>query len=173
MRVVHVTILAVSALLVGGVASAQGLGDAAAREKQRRQSEETTQGKVYTEDDLGPSMAPVAVPQTLPASAEEGSSAEDAGEDEASPETSSADEQRAQAEAAWRQRLEQARQEADVYQDVINKLQQELNNVYSGGMYTSGRASKAAFLEENQRLLAETQKRIADLEAEGRRNNYR
>ena len=33
MRGVHVTILAVAVLLVGGLASAQGLGDVAAREK--------------------------------------------------------------------------------------------------------------------------------------------
>jgi hypothetical protein len=172
MRVVHVTILAVAALLVGGVASAQGLGDAAAREKQKRQSEETAQGKVYTEDDLGPSMAPVAVPQTLPASTEEESSAEEAGEGEAQQDTASADEQKEQAQEAWRQKLEQARKEAEVYEDVIDKIQLELNDI-SGGVYNPGRASKIAFLEENQKLLAQTRQRIADLEDEGRRNGYR
>jgi hypothetical protein len=172
MRVVHVTILAVAALLVGGVASAQGLGDVAAREKQRRHSEETTKGKVYTEDDLGPSMGPVSVPQTLPTSPDEEPSAEESGEGEAQEETSSADEQRERAEAAWRQRLEQARKEAEVYEDVIDKLQLELNDI-SGGVYNPGRASKIAFLEENQQLLAQTRQRIAELEEEGRREGYR
>lgn len=173
MRGVQVAILAVGVLLVGGLASAQGIGAVAAQEKQKRQSGDNTEGKVYTEDDLGPSLAPVSVPQNLPASADEESSNEEAAEGEAAEEdTSSADEQREQAEAAWRQKLDQARKEAAVYQDIIDKLQLELNDI-SGGVYSPGRASKIAFLEENQQLLADTQQRIADLEEEGRRNRYR
>ena len=58
------------------------------------------------------------------------------------------------------------------YQDVIDKLQLELNDM-SGGIYNPGRASRIEFLEENKQALAEVQNRIADLEAEGRRNRYR
>jgi hypothetical protein len=169
MRGVHVTILAVAALLVGGLASAQGLGDVAAQEKQKRRSGETTKGKVYTEDDLGPSLAPVAVPQASSTSPDQEASADEAAEGEGQ---SDADDQQAQAEAAWRKKLEQARKEAEVYQDVVEKLQLELNDT-SGGIYNPGRASKIAFLEENQQLLAQSQQRIADLEKEGRRNGYR
>jgi hypothetical protein len=172
MRGVQVTILAVGVLLVGGLASAQGIGAVAAQEKQKRQSGDDTRGKVYTEDDLGPSLAPVSVPQNLPASADEESSAEEAGEGEAAADTSSADEQREQAEEAWRQKLDQARKEAEVYKDIVDRLQLELNDI-SGGVYNPARSSKIAFLEENQQLLAQTQQRIADLEAEGRRNRYR
>ena len=170
MRGVQVAILAAVAVLLGSLASAQGLGDAAAREKQKRKAEGTTESKVYTEDDLGPSMAPVAaVPQSLPEAGEE---ADDAGESGSEGEGSSAEDERDQAEAAWRQKLDQARQEEQVYQEVIDRLQLELNDM-SGGIYNPGRASRIEFLEENKQALAEVQQRIADLEEEGRRNRYR
>lgn len=173
MRGVHVATLVAVGLLLGSFASAQGLGDVSAQEKQKRQASGATEAKVYTEGDLGPSMAPVAVPETLPAAEGETPTAADAaetgGEGEEAP---SADEQRAQAEAAWRKKLEQARQEEQVYQDVIDKLQLELNDT-SGGIYNPGRASKIAFQEENQQLLADVRQRIADLEQEGRVNRYR
>ena len=172
MRGVHVATLAAVGLLLGSLASAQGLGDVAAREKQRRKAAGTTDAKVYTEGDLGPSMAPVGLPDSLPASGEETPTSDDATEAGGEGEAPSADEERAQAEAAWRQKLDQARQEEQVYQDVIDKLQLELNDM-SGGVYNPARASRIAFLEENQQLLAETRQRIADLENEGRVNRYR
>ena len=173
MRGVHVATLAAVGLLLGSLASAQGLGDVAAREKQKRKTTGTTDAKVYTEGDLGPSIAPVGVPETLPAPGEEAPSGDDVTETEGEGEaTPSADEQRAQAEAAWRKKLDQAHQEEQVYQDVIDKLQLELNDM-SGGIYNPGRASKIAFLEENQQLLAEVRQRVADLENEGRVNRYR
>lgn len=172
MRGVHVATLAAVGLLLGSLASAQGLGEVAAREKQKRKATGTTDAKVYTEGDLGPSMAPVGLPDRLPASGEETPATDDATETGGEGEAPSAEEERAQAEAAWRQKLDQARQEEQVYQDVIDKLQLELNDT-SGGVYNPGRASRIAFLEENQQLLAETRQRIADLENEGRANRYR
>jgi hypothetical protein len=172
MRGVQVAILAAVAMLLGSLASAQGLGDVAASEKQRRKAEGTPESKVYTEDDLGPSMAPVAAaPQSLPDAGEEADEAEETG-GEGEGEGSSAEDERARAEAAWRQKLDRARQEEQVYQEVIDKLQMELNDM-SGGIYNPGRASRIEFLEENKQALAEVQNRIADLEAEGRRNRYR
>jgi hypothetical protein len=172
MRGVHVATLAAVGLLLGSLASAQGLGEVAAKEKQKRQTSGAGEAKVYTEGDLGPSMAPVAVPETLPAVDGETPPADDAAESGGEGEAASADEERAQAEEAWRKKLEQARQEEQVYRDVIEKLQLELNDT-SGGIYNPGRASRIAFLEENQQLLADTQQRIAALENEGRANRYR
>jgi hypothetical protein len=176
MRGIHVATLAAVALLLGSVASAQGLGEVAAQEKEKRQASGVTEPRVYTEGDLGPSVAPVAVPQSLPAPGEETPTADDSpgtgDEGEAPSEAPSEDEEKAQAEAAWRKNLDRARQEEQVYQEVIDKLQLELNDM-SGGVYNPGRASKIAFLEENQQLLAEVQQRVVDLEAEGRRNGYR
>jgi hypothetical protein len=173
MRGVLVAILAVGGLLLGSMASAQGLGDVAAREKKKRQ-DTPTEAKVYTEDDLGASIAPVGVPSTLPADAEAGAEATDDAEGSGSEEeeAASAEDQRAQAEAAWRRKLEQARKEEEVYQEVIERLQLELNDM-SGGVYNPGRANRVEFLEENKQLLAEVQERIAGLEQEGRANNYR
>lgn len=171
MRGVHVAVLAAAGLLLGSLASAQGLGDAAAREKQKRKAE-PTESKVYTESDLGPSVAPVGLPETLPA-APAGDDGEGDGEtSDAADDAASQEDQRAEAEAAWRRKLEQARKEEAVYQDVIEKMQLELNDI-SGGVYNPGRANKITFLEENKELLAATQERIAALEQEGRANRYR
>ena len=206
MRVVHAAALTAAALVLASVASAQGLGDAAARERNKRKAEPAKPAKVYTEGDIGPSMAPVAPDLPVTAEGAEAAPAEGQPATEGQPVTggepapegeaavegqappaegapaplSKADadrakaeeEARAKAEADWRKRLEQARKEAAVYQDVIDKLQAELNDI-SGGLYNPGRAAKMSFQEENKVLLAQAQGRIATLEEEGRRNNYR
>jgi hypothetical protein len=172
MRGVHVAVLAVAGLLLGSLASAQGLGDVAAQEKQKRKAE-PTQSKVYTETDLGPSMAPVGLPESLPATAEGDEDDGDGKAPDASAQSAASEEdQRAAAEAAWRKKLDRARQEEATYQEVIDRLQTELNDI-SGGVYNPGRASRIAFLEENKELLAATQEQVAALEREGRANNYR
>jgi hypothetical protein len=170
MRGVLVAAVVAVGLLLASLASAQGLGDVAKREKQKRRSSPTTKSKTYTESDLGPSVAPAGAPLSPPAegevSSEEG---EKSGGEEAA---ASEEDQRAQAEAAWRKKIERARKERDVYGDVIDKLQLELNDI-SGGVNTPARAAKIAFLEENKQLLAEAQQKVAALEAEGRANGYR
>ena len=70
MRVVHAAALTVAALLLASVASAQGLGDAAAREREKRKAAPAKPAKVYTEGDIGRSMAPVEAAPDLPATAE-------------------------------------------------------------------------------------------------------
>lgn len=198
MRVVHAAALTAAALVLASVASAQGLGDAAARERNKRKAEPAQPAKVYTEGDIGRSMAPVVPDLPVTAEGEEAAPAEGQpvteGEPapegapavegqapaEGAPAVSEADAERAKAEeearakkeADWRKRMDQARKEAAVYQDVIDKLQAELNDI-SGGVYNPARAAKMSFQEENKVLLAQTQGRIATLEEEGRRNNYR
>lgn len=191
MRVVHAAALTLAALLLASVASAQGLGDVAAREKEKRKAAKPA--KVYTEGDIGRSMAPVSADAELPATAEqaaargqaspegqapaegqpaaEGQAPADAAAKSADAAAKAEEEARAKAEEAWRKRLDQARKEEAVYKDVIDKLQLELNDT-SGGLYNPGRAAKIAFQEENRQLLAQTQGKIAALEEEGRRNQY-
>ena len=207
MRVVHAAALTVVALVLASVASAQGLGDAAAREREKRKAVPAKPAKVYTEGDIGRSMAPVSSVPELPADSPdpaaagteggadavapaegqapaEGEAAEATEGEEpaegtpAPPAAKPADdaaqaeeEARAKAEAEWRKRLEQARKEEAVYQDVIAKLQAELSDT-SGGFYNPNRAAKIAFQDENKQKLAEVQGRIAALEEEGRRNRY-
>jgi hypothetical protein len=164
MRGVHVAVLSAAFLLLGSFASTQGIGDAAAREKERRKGTEGG-GKVYTEGDLGPSMVLVATPENLPAAYED-----DAVEGSDDREAASEEDQRA--EAAWRRKLERVRKEEEVYKDMVDFLQLQLNDM-TGGIYNYGRASKISFLEENKQLLAEVQERIATLEEEGPVNRYR
>jgi len=206
MRVVHAAALTMVALVLASVASAQGLGDAAAREREKRKATPAKPAKVYTEGDIGRSMAPVSSVPELPADAvaagtEAAAGAEEAPGAEGAPvegqppaegvegetpaegapappaakpteDAARAEEEaRAKAEAEWRKRLEQARKEEGVYQDVIAKLQAELNDT-SGGFYNPSRAAKIAFQDENKQKLAEVQGRIAALEEEGRRNRY-
>jgi len=205
MRVVHAAALTAAALLLASVASAQGLGDAAAREREKRKATPAKPAKVYTEGDIGRSMAPVEATPDLPATGEpaaegqpavegqpaaegqppaegeaaaegeapaEGAApAEDPAAKAAAEAAKAEEEARAKAIEDWRKRLDQAKKEAAVYQDVIDKLQLELNDT-SGGLYNPGRAAKIAFQEENKQKLAQTQGKIAALEEEGRRNRY-
>ena len=67
MRVVHAAALTAAALLFTSVASAQGLGDAAAAARQKRKAEPAKPTKVYTEGDIGQAMAPVSTTRDLPA----------------------------------------------------------------------------------------------------------
>lgn len=178
MRLVHAAALSVAALLLASAASAQGLGDAAAREREKRKTTPAKPAKVYTEGDIGSAMAPVSAAPDLPASPEaakagQATGEKGAGEGAAATDTEkAAAEATAKAEADWRKRLDQARKEEGVYKDVIDKIQLELNDT-SGGFYNPGRAAKIAFQDENKQKLAEVRGRIATLEEEGRRNNYR
>ena len=192
MRVVHAAALTVAALLLASVASAQGLGDVAAREKEKRKAA-AKPAKVYTEGDIGRSMAPVSADAELPATAEqaaaqgqapaggqpaaegqapaEGGAPADAAAKTPDAAAKAEEEARAKAEEAWRKRLDQARKEEAVYKDVIDKLQFQLNDPNS--LYSAARAANSAFMDENKQKLAEVQARIAALEEEGRVNRYR
>jgi hypothetical protein len=166
MRLLHAAALTGAFFLVASAASAQGLGDAAAKEKARRKSSPKT-AKVYTDDNIGRSMAPVSSAE--PAAADKDKPA--AGTAAADGKEKPAEDPHAKAEAEWHQKLDQARKEEAAYQEMVNKIQLALNDTSS--LYGSGRASNAALLEENQKKLADTKARIADLEEEGRRNSYR
>ncbi len=178
MRLLHAAALMVAALLLASVASAQGLGDAAAKEKEKRKAAPAKPAKVYTEDTIGRSMAPVSSSEQ-PANPEAGAAAGQAAADKPAAEGAAATDAekadadaRAKAEADWRKRLDQARKEEAVYKEFIDKLQLELNDT-SGGFYNPGRASRIALQEDNKKKLAEVQGRIAALEDEGRKSGYR
>jgi len=186
MRVVQAAALTAAALLLTSVASAQGLGDAAAAAREKRKADPAKPAKVYTETDIGQAMAPVSTTSDLPATAEpaaaggqpasEGSAAAGglpAAEGTVAADQAAEDPAKAQAKAAeaWSKQLDQARQEEAVYKDTINKIQLQMTD--TSGLYSPGRATNSAFLEENKQKLAATQARIAALEEEGRRNRYR
>ena len=175
MRLLPAATLSGAVLLLASVASAQGLGDAAAKEKQKRKASPKT-AKVYTDDSIGRSIAPVSStdqPAAAPAGAAGAQAAGDkpAGAEGAATAEKPAEDPRVKAEAEWHQKLEQARKEEAAYQEMVTKLQLALND--TGGLYSAGRASNVQLLEENQRKLADVKSRIATLEEEGRRNSYR
>jgi len=174
MRFLHAATLTGAVLLLASVASAQGIGDAAAKEKQKRKASPKT-AKVYTDDSIGRSLAPVTSSDqpAAPAGAAAAPAAGDkpAGAEGAATAEKPAEDPRVKAEAEWRQKLEQARKEEAAYQEMVTKLQLALND--TGGLYSSGRASNVQMLEDNQKKLADVKARIATLEEEGRRNSYR
>ena len=174
MRLLHAATLTGAVLLLASVASAQGIGEAAAKEKQKRKASPKT-AKVYTDDSIGRSIAPVSSTDQ-PAATADAAAAPAAGDKPAGTEGAAAAEKpaedpRVKAEAEWRQKLEQARKEEAAYQEMVTKVQVALND--TSGLYSTGRASNVQLLEENQRKLADVKARIATLEEEGRRNSYR
>lgn len=174
MRLLPAATLTGAVLLLASVSSAQGIGDAAAKEKQKRKASPKT-AKVYTDDSIGRSLAPVTSSDqpAAPAGAAAAPAAGDkpAAADGAATAEKPAEDPRVKAEAEWRQKLEQARKEEAAYQEMVTKLQLALND--TGGLYSSGRASNVQMLEDNQKKLADVKARIATLEEEGRRSSYR
>jgi hypothetical protein len=179
MRLLHAATLTGAVVLAASLASAQGIGEAAAKEKQKRKASPKT-AKVYTDDNIGRSMAPVTsadLPVTAADAAAAKGTAQAAGDKPAGAEGAPAaaekpaEDPRVKAEAEWRQKLEQARKEEAGYQEVVGKLQLALND--TSGLYSSGRAANVQMLDENQKKLADVKARIAGLEEEGRRNSYR
>ena len=174
MRLLSAATLTGAVLLLASVASAQGIGDAAAKEKQKRKASPKT-AKVYTDDSIGRSLAPVTSTDqpAAPAGAAAAPAAGDkpAGAEGAATAEKPAEDPRVKAEAEWRQKLEQARKEEAAYQEMVTKLQLALND--TGGLYSAGRASNVQMLEDNQKKLADVKARIATLEEEGRRSSYR
>jgi hypothetical protein len=171
MRLLHAAALTAAALLLASAASAQGLGDAAAKEKQKRKTS-PKQAKVYTDDNIGRSMAPVSsadqpASTDAAAKAKTDKPAEGAAADKDKP----AEDPREKAQAEWHQKLDQAHKEEAAYQEMVDKVQHALNDTSS--LYGSGRTANMQLLEENQKKLAETKTKIEALEEEGRRNAYR
>jgi hypothetical protein len=175
MRVVTCAGIAAAAVLLTSIASAQSLGDAAARERNKRKAEPATKpAKVFSESDLGPSSSPP-VPPATPA---DGAAApDDAAKGAAKPGEKAADPEKEAAEAAakaqeeWRQKLDQARKEESAYQATVDRLQVSLND--SATMYTPGWTAAMAQMDETKQKLAEVRASIATLEEEGRRAGYR
>lgn len=178
MRAPHVVALAAAALLLAPLASAQGIGDVAAREKEKKKQAKT-QGqakppKVYTESDLGEAAPSAPAPVTEPeagAATAQGQAGKEGGASAGKAEKTE-EEQKAEAQAAWRKKLDQARKDVATYQDAVDKTQLNLNDM-SGGVYTPNRAALMADMDNYKQKLAAAQASVTALEEEGRRSGYR
>jgi DNA repair exonuclease SbcCD ATPase subunit len=160
-----------AALGLASGASAQSLAEIAAKQKKDRKGKAT---KVFTEEDLQRGTVRASNP-------------DDAGEGEAAPATTPApgaapaseqgsgkseDEQRADAQKAWREQLQKSRDNAAQLSAEVERLQTALNDL-AEPLYGTTRANRMAALEKAKAQLATAQQAIVDLEEQGRRSGYR
>jgi hypothetical protein len=178
MRVLHAaTLVAAAMLLTGSAATAQSLGEAAAKEREKRKGKPAP--KVITEEELrkagGTVSSPAAVPDgpapaAKPPAGKEGAAKE--GGAKAAPKEKTPDEIRAEQETAWRKRLGAAEKDVSFFRDEVARIQTELNDT-SGGVYTSRRASAQSRLDGALKALADAEQKLAAIQEEGRRNSFR
>ncbi len=169
MRVFHAAALTAAALLLASIASAQGIGDAAARERDKRKTTPAKPAKVFTDSDL-PASAPE-VTSPAPADAKAAGQAGEAKPGDAKAAESDPEKEKEKANQEWKAKLEDARKEEQAYKDLADRIQLDLNDTSS--LYTPGRARKMTTLDETKQKLADVQARIEALQEEGRRNGYR
>ena len=169
MRLLHGAALTGAVVLLASVASAQSIGEAAAKEKAEEEGQSQDGQGVYGRQHRALDRAGVVhrPPAAAPAGGAAAQAAGDkpAGAEGAATAEKPAEDPRVKAEAEWRQKLEQARKEEAAYQEMVTKLQLALNDTSS--LYSTGRASNVQLLEDNQRKLADVKASIASLEEEG------
>lgn len=157
---VTLTLVAVLGLAALPVA-AQSLTEAAAKEKERRKGKAA---KTYTEDDLrgGPRLQTSETEPAPGASPKPG----------ASPAPSGAEDGAAKRQKAWRESLDNASKEVTHYQGEVERIQLALND-NTVNPYSPGRTQGLDSLDTAKQKLAEAQKKVADLQEEGRSNRWR
>jgi hypothetical protein len=150
------------------------MGEAAAKEKDKKKP-----AKVYTEDDLrnhgrgGSYSQPAAEGTTTPATEKKEGDKKPAAADKAGEKKEKTpDEERAEREADWRQRRDQAQKDVATWQGEVTRIQSVLNDS-TQPQYGAGRAAKAEALETAKKNLAAANQTLADLQEEARRNGYR
>ena len=170
--------VAAAGLLLAGSVQAQSLGELAAKERAKREAEQKKKPvKSFTDEDLGSGAGsntsimsePEATSET-PAAATDAQGTAGAA---TKPENQRTEDQlRAERLTEWRGKLDAARKNEANLRVNIDQVQLDINDM-SGGVYSARRAEMLKVLEEQKKKLADTQKQIADLEDEGRRNAYR
>jgi hypothetical protein len=177
MRVFKLAVAVATALfLAPGALHSESLAEAAAKEKARRQALQGSAKKPvksYTEDDLnraGGGSGTVSVtngPDAAPATADGAKPGDGSAPAKAE---KSEDDKRAEATAAWRKSLEDARKVAQEYRERLAKIQNSLND--TSNMYSPNRTGMMNLLEETKGKLKESEDKIAELEEQGRRAGY-
>jgi hypothetical protein len=156
-----------------GADAPKTMGEAAAKEKDKKKP-----AKVYTEDDLhnhgrasGSYSQPAAEGTTATGDKKEGDkkpAADKAGEKK----EKTPDEERAEKQADWHKRLDQAQKDVATWQAEADRIQSVLNES-SAPQYGAGRAAKVEALETAKKNLAAANQTLSDLQEEGRRNGFR
>jgi hypothetical protein len=175
MRLLTRSFLTVSVVaLAAVVAWPQSLAEIAAREKARQEKERRKAGgpaKVITEDDLrGRGAGTYSQPGTGTAASPGASPSPAASPGAEKPKTE--EELRAEAEKAWREKLQHFQTEVTRLEGVVASLQTDLGDL-SGPLYGGSRTALLNRMEGAQKSLAAAKQQVADIEEEGRRNRYR
>lgn len=166
-------LLAAAVLALPQAVSAQSLGEAAERAKKERKG--GTKTKVITDAELR--QAGGTRPEPPVTSSEPEPAAAPAPAEGAAPATAPAkaekteDELRAEAQAAWRGRVQKAQADVTRLNAEASTLQTSLNDL-SQNLYGSNRANTMNRLDEVKKQLATAQQAVADLEEEGRRSRF-
>jgi hypothetical protein len=175
MRLLTRSFLTVSVVaLAAAVAWPQSLAEIAAREKARQEKERKKAGgpaKVITEDDLrGRGAGTYSQPGTGTAASPAASPSPGASPGAEKPKTD--DELRAEAEKAWREKLQHFQSEVTRLEGVVASLQTDLGDI-TGPLYGGSRTALLNRMDQAQKSLAAAKQQVADIEEEGRRNRYR
>jgi hypothetical protein len=158
------------------VAEAQSMAELAAKEKEKRKAQKT--GKVYDEYELKrsgqgiPAYVPASTTGSTTGSTAASPAPTTAAAGQAGAKEKTADELQAEAEKAWRDKLQKANQEVQNLTDLQGKIQNGLNDM-TGNVYGSQRTTLLGQLERVKADLAAAQQRVADLQEEGRRSRFR
>lgn len=173
MRAQHLSRVAtlLAALGLASGASAQSLAEIAAQQKEKRKGKPA---KVFTEDDLKRGTSPRTTPDDAGAVGGEAPAAPAPGAAPTSEQgaSKSEDELRAEAEKAWRDKLQKSRDTAAQLTAEVDRLQTSLNDL-AQPLYGSTRTNRMAALDKAKQQLATAQQSIVDLEEQGRRSGYR
>jgi ElaB/YqjD/DUF883 family membrane-anchored ribosome-binding protein len=182
--------VAAAFVLVTGAASAQSLGEVAARTQKEREGK-AKPAKVLTESDLRgrPSSAgsvsqpgsgnPGAEPVASPSPGAEGKTADgktadgktaDGKTEATKPKTP--EEERAEQVAAWREKLTKAQADVTRLSGEVSELQSTLANV-SAAQYSPARSKAQSRLDAARGELAAAQASVESLQEEGRRAGMR
>jgi hypothetical protein len=183
MRVVSAAALTAAALLLSSMASAQGLGEAAAREREKRKTAPTTPAKVITQDDIRTVATPTdaqgnPVTETGTAGTPAAGAAAGAGATaEKKPPTleeqmQKEEQARLAAQQTWRDEVARAQEKVAAHQQNVDRLNGLLND-YRYGFNTPSVARAQQELADEKTKLAAAQQQVETLQEQGRRQGFR
>jgi TolA-binding protein len=167
--------VAVAALFLAPVVlQAQSMGEAAARERERRKGKEP--GKVITAEELRRAGAGKALLSgdagSAPAEAQAKPAAETGAEKAGEKKEKTEEELREEEANAWRDKVKETNDEITRLNGEVAELQTALNDL-SQQIYGSGRTKQINQLEAAKAKLAAAEQKAAELQEEGRRKRFR
>jgi cell pole-organizing protein PopZ len=172
-------IAAVAVFALVSPSPAQSLAEVAARTKKKQAEDKAAKpaAKVYTESDLhgrpgAGSMSQMDGPVAVVASPAPGAAGALGAVPPAGEKPKTEDEERAEKQAEWRERLQKAEADVARISEEIDRAQTALNDI-SGPLYGGTRAGLITRVDEGKRQLAIAQQTVVDIQEEGRRARYK